>query len=202
MKDMFNGIVEELGQVKRIFRRGNISILEVKAEITLQDIRIGDSIAVNGTCLTVIKKATQILSFEVMRETLKVTNLGLLKIGDKVNLERSLKLGDRISGHLVSGHIDYIGTIRKKNYLNGNLCLEITVPSDYTGYLSEKGSVAVDGISLTVVNKRSNTFTVYIIPHTFKNTTLGFKGPSHKVNIELDALAKYSKNSTSRCQLM
>jgi riboflavin synthase len=202
LKDMFNGIVEELGQVKRISRRGNISILEVKAEAILQDIRIGDSIAVNGACLTVIKKATQSLSFEVMPETLKVTNLGILKISDKVNLERSLKLGDRISGHFVSGHIDYIGTIRKKGYLNGNLCLEITVSGDYTGYLSKKGSVAVDGISLTIVNKKSNTFTVYIIPHTLKNTTLGFKGPSHKVNIELDVLAKYSKNPTARCQLM
>lgn len=199
---MFNGIVEELGQVKKISRRGNISILEVGAAGLVQDIKIGDSIAVNGTCITVIKKAGEILSFEVMPETLKVTNLGLLRIGDKVNLERSLKLGDRISGHFVSGHVDYIGTIRKKNYLNGNLCLEITVPPDYTSYLSKKGSVAVDGISLTVVNKRPNTFTVYIIPHTFENTTLGFKGPSHKVNIELDILAKYSKNSSSRCQLM
>ncbi|MBU1999218.1 MAG: riboflavin synthase [Candidatus Omnitrophota bacterium] len=185
---MFSGIIEELGEVRKISRIGNNSVLEIKADKVTEDVKIGDSVAVNGVCLTIIKK--EILSFEAIPETLKVTNLGLLKFGDKVNLERSLKVGDRVSGHFVSGHVDCLGIIRKKNYLQGNLGFEIAVPNKFMCYILPKGSVAVDGISLTIADKRSSSFTVYIIPHTLKNTTLGFKGPSHKVNIEFDMLAK------------
>lgn len=187
---MFSGIIEELGQVKRISMQGNNTLLEIAANKALEDIKIGDSIAVNGACLTVIKQESNSLVFEVMPQTLKVTNLGLLHISDKVNIERSLKIGDRLSGHFVSGHIDCLGIIRKKNYVNNNLSFEIAVPAEFMKYCFTRGSIAVDGISLTVVNKKSNTFTIYIIPHTLKNTTLGFKGPSNKVNIELDILAK------------
>jgi riboflavin synthase len=187
---MFSGIVEESGEVKRISKRGNITLLEIKAKKILEDTKIGDSICLNGVCLTVVKIEPNSLMFETMPETLKVTNLGLLKISDKVNLERSLRVGDRISGHFVTGHVDCIGIIRKSNYSAGNLCFEVAVPLNFLKYILPKGSIAVDGISLTVVNKRSNVFTVYIIPHTFKNTTLGFKGPSDRVNIEFDILAK------------
>ena len=187
---MFSGIVEELGEVKSISKRGNISLLEIKADKTLENTAIGGSISVNGTCLTLIKKERDSFIFEVMPETLKITNLGSLSGSEKVNLERSLKIGDRLAGHFVTGHIDCLGIIRKKNYINGNLCFEIAVPVKFIGYILAKGSIAIDGISLTIADKRSATFSVYIIPHTLKNTTLGFKGPSDKVNIEFDILAK------------
>ena len=192
---MFSGIIEELGEVKKISRLGRITLFEVKADKVSEDIRIGDSVSVNGTCLTVIKKELGALSFELMQGTLKTTNLGSLSIKDKVNLELALKIGERLSGHFVTGHIDCMGIIRRKNYIRDNLCFEIAIPNQFIHYVQDKGSVAVDGISLTVVNKKSNTFTVYIIPHTLKNTTLGFKGASDKVNIELDILTKRIKNT-------
>lgn len=187
---MFSGIIEELGEVKRISKRGNLTLFEVTAKKVLEDAKIGDSICLNGACLTAIKKESGTLVFEAMPETTKITNLGLLRISDKVNLERSLKVGDRVSGHFVMGHVDCMGVIRRKNYAGGNLCFEIAVPIKFLKYILPKGSVAVDGISLTIAEKKSNAFTIYIIPHTLKNTTLGFKGPSDKVNIEFDLLAK------------
>ncbi|MBU4346159.1 MAG: riboflavin synthase [Candidatus Omnitrophica bacterium] len=189
---MFSGIVEELGQIRRISRRGAVTLLEIKAEKTLEDTGVGDSISVNGTCLTVIKKEKDTLSFEVMPKTLEITDLGPLRIRDKVNLERALRIGDRLSGHFVSGHVDCIGIIRKKSYINNNFCFEIAFPPKFIGYILPRGSIAVDGISLTIAEKKSNTFSIYIIPHTLKNTTLGFKGPSDKVNIEFDLLKQKS----------
>lgn len=187
---MFSGIVEELGRVRKISKRGNITIFEIEAEKALKETGIGSSIAVNGVCLTVIKNQSHALTFEVMPETLKATNLGSLKTPEAVNLERSLKIGDRLSGHFVAGHIDCLGIIRKKKYVDNNLCFEISFPSKFTKYCFHKGSIAVDGISLTIADKRADTFAVYIIPHTLGNTTLGFKNPSDKVNIEFDILAK------------
>ncbi|MDD4939352.1 MAG: riboflavin synthase [Candidatus Omnitrophica bacterium] len=187
---MFSGIIEKLGEVESLSRRGNISRLEVYAEDLPEDIKTGESISVNGTCLTVIKKERNVIAFEIMPETLSLTNIGELKVKDKINLERALKIGDRLSGHFVTGHIDCSGIIRRKNYVKGNLCFEIAVPAKFMQYVLPRGSIAVDGISLTVAEKNSGTFSVYIIPHTLKNTTLGFKGPSGKVNIEFDILSK------------
>jgi len=192
---MFSGIIEELGEVKAISRRGNFTLFEVKADKALEETAIGDSISLNGVCLTVIKKSPGILSFEVMPETLKVSNLGFLKPYSKVNLERSLKIGSRLSGHFVTGHVDCMGVIRKKNYINNNLAFQVSCPAEFIKYIVPKGSVAIDGISLTIVDKKSGSFTVYIIPHTLKNATLGFKGPSDKVNIEFDILAKSAQTS-------
>jgi riboflavin synthase len=189
---MFSGIVEELGELTKISRRGNNTLFRILAKTIPQDVRIGDSIAVNGTCLTVIEKEKDFLGFELMPETLKTTNLGALRIRDRVNLEGALKIGDRLSGHFVTGHIDLTGIIRQKKYVNGNLCFEIALPPKFMRYVLPRGSIAIDGISLTIVAKRADTFTVYIIPHTLKNTTLGFKGHSDKVNIEFDILAKRS----------
>lgn len=187
---MFSGIIEELGVVKKISRRGNIALIEISAALTLADTKIGDSIAINGVCLTAVEINKDFFAFEAMPETLKITNLGSLKIGEKVNLERSLRVGDRISGHFVLGHIDCLGIIRKKGYFSGNLAFEIAIPLEFIKYCLPKGSIGVDGISLTIADRRLNTFSVYIIPHTLKNTTLGFKGPSDKVNVEFDLLAK------------
>lgn len=193
---MFSGIIEELGKIKSISKRGNINLITIKADKVLEDTKVGDSISVNGVCLTVVKKESDALGFEVIPQTLKITNLGTLKVWDKVNLERSLKVGDRVSGHFVTGHIDCVGVIRKKNYINGNLCYQINVPLEFMAYCIPRGSIAVDGISLTIVDKKSNTFSVYIIPYTLKKTTLGFKGPSHKVNVEFDILAKKTETSS------
>jgi len=187
---MFSGIVEELGKVRRISRSGRNVFLEITAQKTLQDTKIGESIAVNGVCLTVVELKKDSLVFEVMPETLKCTNLGLLKIGEQVNLERSLKVGERISGHFVTGHIDCLGTVRRKVLRNGNLEFAVAVPPSFMRYCLPKGSVSLDGISLTLADKCRDTFSVYIIPHTLKNTTLSFKGPSDKLNVEFDILAK------------
>jgi len=187
---MFSGIVEQLGEVKGISRRGNITVFKIKSGKITDDVNAGDSIAVNGACLTVVRREGENLFFEAMPQTLKITNLGLLHISDKVNLERSLKVGDRISGHFVTGHIDCVGIVRKKSIIAGNLGFEIAVPLEFIKYCLPHGSIAVDGISLTLVSNKSNTFTVYVIPHTLKNTSLSFKGPSSKVNIEFDILAK------------
>ena len=159
------------------------------------DTKVGDSVALNGVCLTAIEKSGNSLTFEAMPETLKLTGLGQAKRGDKVNTERALKIGDRLGGHFVTGHVDCLGIIRRKYYSNDNLCFDIAVSGEFIKYLVPKGSIAVDGISLTVMDKKPGIFSIYIIPHTFKNTTLGFKGPSDKVNIEFDILAKRQSGS-------
>jgi riboflavin synthase len=187
---MFTGIIEELGKVRNISRQGKLILLTIEADKVLDGTKIGDSIAVNGCCLTVVKKEINTLSFEMMPETARGTDLGALRISDMVNLERSLKLGDRLSGHFVLGHVDCLGMIRSKGYRQDNLVFEISAPREFLKFVILKGSVSLDGISLTVNEKKSGTFSVYIIPHTLKNTTFGFKGPSNKINIEFDILAK------------
>jgi len=187
---MFSGIIEELGELKNVSRSGNNTLLEIRAKTVLEDAGVGESISVNGTCLTIINKKADTLCFEVIPLTLKMTNLGGLRVKDKVNLERALKIGGRLSGHFVTGHVDTSGVIRRRSYINDNLCFEIAVPVKFMSYILPQGSIAIDGISLTIAGKKSSTFTVYIIPHTLKNTTLGFKGPSDKVNVEFDILAK------------
>ncbi|MFA6130042.1 MAG: riboflavin synthase [Candidatus Omnitrophota bacterium] len=187
---MFTGIVEELGKVKRVMRQGRVMVLEILAHKTLQDAGVGDSIAVNGVCLTVASFDKDLFNFEVMAETSGKTNLGLLRIGEEVNLERSLRLGDKVSGHFVTGHIDCLGLIRRKGLRNGNLAFEIAIPTSFMRYCLPKGSISLDGISLTLAQRRANLISVYVIPHTLKNTTLSFKGPSDKLNVEFDILAK------------
>jgi len=187
---MFTGMVEELGRVKKITYRAAVMYLELSAKKILFDAKIGESIAVNGACLSVAARGVNSVSFQVMDTTARNTNLGLLKIGQAVNLERSLKVGDRISGHFVSGHIDCLGLVRRKFLRNGSVGFEISVPPDFMRYCLPKGSVSIDGISLTLALVRANIITVYIIPHTLKSTTLSFRGPSDKLNMEFDILAK------------
>ncbi len=187
---MFSGIVQELALVKMVSRRSSMILLEVASSGVCQGALVGDSIAVNGVCLTLVKVSYGTLVFEVMPETAKSTNLGALRISDKVNLEPALKLGDRISGHFVTGHIDCLGIIRQSMIRQGNRAFEIAVPAKFIRYLLPKASVAVDGISLTVMERRNDVFFVYIISHTLKNTTLGLKGPSGRVNLEFDILLK------------
>jgi len=191
---MFSGIIEELGSVAGISARGGNTLFTIEAEKVLQETKTGDSIAVNGVCLTVVAIRAPRISFEVLAHTRQTTNLGFLRIGEKVNLERSLKVGDRISGHFVSGHVDCVGLIRRKFFRAANPCFEIALPTGLMKYCLPKGSIAVDGISLTIADKKSDAFSIYVIPHTLKNTTLGFKGPSYGVNIEFDILTKKDKS--------
>lgn len=187
---MFTGIIEELGVVDNIITIKNGKSIVINASLS-NELKIGDSVSINGACLTIVKINTNSFEVEVMKETLSKTNLEKLSIKDKVNLERALKLNDRLGGHLVTGHIDAVGEIKSRTNTGLSVTFEIRIPKEITKYLVEKGSIAVDGISLTVGNIIGNIFTVYIIPHTLKSTTLGFRQVGDSVNIETDLLAKY-----------
>jgi riboflavin synthase len=188
---MFTGIVEELGTLRRS-ERGPVSArLHIEARTVLGGVRLGDSIAVNGVCLTVAEFETGRFVADVMAETLRRTNLGELRPGDRVNLERAMRLGDRLGGHLVSGHVDGVGTIVGREPHGIALVFRIRTPGQVLRYVIEKGSVAVDGISLTVIDLDAESFRVSIIPHTAEMTTLGFKQVGEKVNLEADLIAKY-----------
>ncbi len=187
---MFTGIIEELGRAESLQRRGNLYVLTVSCRQVLEGTRIGDSVSVNGVCLTVVAIHPGGLSFEVMPQTCVDTTTGLLRPGSPVNLERSLQAGQRMGGHFVSGHVDCRGVIRSRRMKAGNLCFEIGAPAPVMRWIIPKGSVAVDGISLTVMERRGGGFSVYIIPHTAGQTTLGSKGGSAQVNLEADMLVK------------
>ncbi len=188
---MFTGIVEELGEISgRRQSKDSIALL-IKGKKIMPGLQEGDSIAVNGVCLTVARISTNVCYADVMPETLRKTNLNDLKSGDKVNLERALPTEGRLGGHFVSGHIDATGEIvaQKKE---GNAWLQkISAPAAVMGYLIPKGSIAVDGISLTIVELEDSCFSVSLIPHTARLTTLGFKKSGDKVNLEVDLLGKY-----------
>src|SRR3989338_5410506 len=191
---MFNGIVEEIGIVDALERRRNLSVLKVRARKVLQGTKLGDSIAVEGVCLTVTDKKKNVLGFDMMRETVNKTSLGRLRRGDKVNLERALKTGARVSGHFVTGHIDDVGRVEKKVSEANYEELAIRMPKGLGKYIVPKGSVALDGVSLTVGKVGKGRFSVYLIPFTKKVTTLGSKKKGDWVNIETDILAKYVLN--------
>jgi riboflavin synthase len=192
---MFTGLVEELGTVEQATsagsRRNPALKLTIKSPLVAKDARVGDSIAVNGCCLTVVKKVRNLLTFEAGSETLSRTNLGRLKAGGGVNLERSLKVGDRLGGHLVMGHIDAAGTVLKRSDAGEWSTIVFRVPPRLTRQMVGKGSVAVDGVSLTLVTVGPDWFSVALIPHTLEATTLGRIGVGDAVNIETDLLAKY-----------
>lgn len=188
---MFTGIIEEIGKVKQIIPKANIYSLETTANITLEGTKISDSIAVNGVCLTVVGIKNGTICFDVIEETSKNTNLSLLRIGEKVNLERALKMDGRLSGHFVSGHIDCLGLVKKKIYLKDSQNLTISFPAAFNNYLISKGSISIDGVSLTIQNIGRNDFSVSLIPHTLKSTNLGDRNIADKVNLEFDLLGKY-----------
>jgi riboflavin synthase len=181
---MFTGIVEELGTV--VARDG--SRLRIGATAVLDDAAIGDSTAVNGCCLTVVAFGDGWWEADVSDETFARTNLGSLDPGDPVNLERPVRLADRLGGHLVQGHVDAVGEI-----VEPAPELQVRMPGDLLRYVVEKGSITVDGVSLTVVKPLDDGFTVAVIPHTAEVTTLGHKGPGDHVNLEVDVMAKYAE---------
>jgi len=188
---MFTGIIQALGTMSRLVRQGDEGLLSITTDLPLDDVRIGDSIAVNGVCLTVTAKGSQTFTADVSAETLARTNLGSLHPGVSVNLEKSLRLQDFLGGHLVLGHVDGLGRISEKTVRTKSLLFVFEVPDGLSKYIVEKGSVAVDGISLTVNRCVRNQFHVNMIPHTAHKTTLGSKRVSDLVNIETDIIGKY-----------
>jgi len=188
---MFTGIIEELGKIKSFELLSNSAKLTIECENILSDIKIGDSISVNGVCQTVIEFDSPSFSVMLSDETLKVTTFSYAKTGDFVNLERALTLNSRLGGHIVSGHIDCIGKLIKIEKLSDFYNLEFEIPLNQAKYVVYKGSITVNGISLTVANVNDNTFTVAIIPHTYDNTVLKYLKTGDSVNIETDILGKY-----------
>ena len=188
---MFTGIVEELGEMVSQEHAGAGINLVIKAVRVMDDLAIGDSIAVNGVCLTVSRRSSTTFYADVMPETLRKTNLHLLKSGDRVNLERALPVGGRLGGHFLSGHVDSTGEIIAEKTEANALIKKISAPDEVMRYIIKKGSIAVDGISLTVVDVGHNWFTVSLIPHTSGITTFRYKQRGDTVNLEADMLAKY-----------
>jgi riboflavin synthase len=188
---LFTGLVEEKGFVHAIDRVGNASDITIQASMVSEDAALGDSIAINGCCLTVVAIDGERLTFQAGSETLSRTNLGKLKPGSAVNLERSLKVGERMGGHYVSGHVDGLATVDQRNDDGPWAEFWFRVPAELTRQMASKGSVTVDGISLTLVNVEADRFSVALIPHTLDVTTLGERHVGDLVNIETDLLAKY-----------
>lgn len=188
---MFTGIIKYKGKVKGIKRRGRS--LELIVEVPF-DTKAGDSISVNGVCLTVKKNKGKDVYFDVVEETYENTNIRFLKSGDEVNIEESMRLGDKIEGHLIQGHIDGIGRIERIRKIGKETTFTISFPPELRKYIVKKGSIAVDGISLTIKDVRKNSFDVAIIPYTMKNTNLDKRRVGDYVNIETDMIARYLEN--------
>jgi riboflavin synthase len=188
---MFTGIIEEMGAVKALRREAGSARLTLSASKVLEGTVLGDSICVNGVCLTVVELGKNDFSADVAVETLKVTNLGDLKAGSRVNLERALQLSARIGGHLVSGHVDAVGRVREKREEGNGWRIFIDAPESVLRYVIKKGSIAIDGVSLTVADMDRSGFSIAMIPHTAKLTTLGYKSAGESVNLESDLIGKY-----------
>lgn len=189
---MFTGIVEEVGVIKKLERISPQAVeLTVAATKVISDVSVGDSISVNGICLTVTSFSKDDFVMDVMPETIQATSLNMLDVGSQVNLERSMPANGRFGGHFVSGHIDGIGHIVTKTSEENAIYYEIKFPKEFTKFILMKGSIAVDGISLTVFGRSDDSFTISLIPHTVTETILGAKGVGDIVNIEYDMFAKY-----------
>ncbi|MFD3525456.1 riboflavin synthase [Streptomyces sp. NPDC058653] len=188
---MFTGIVEELGQVTAVENLGDSSRFRLRGAAVTEGAKHGDSIAVNGVCLTVVDLDDGEFTADVMAETLDRSSLGALVPGSRVNLERPMAVGDRLGGHIVQGHVDGTGTIVDRKTSEHWVIVKISLPAGLTRYVVEKGSITVDGVSLTVVDAGPDYFTVSLIPTTLALTTLGIKEPGDPVNLEVDVIAKY-----------
>ncbi|MDE0019605.1 MAG: riboflavin synthase [Candidatus Poribacteria bacterium] len=188
---MFTGIVEELGTIRNIQRKSEGAILEIQARHVLSDAEIGDSIAVDGACLTIRSLGPEAFTADISAETLRRTTLGERIVGEQVNLERSLRLSDRLGGHLVLGHVDEVATISGWKDEGDASLMQVTMSDNIRRYIAYKGSITVDGISLTVSGIHADAFEVALIPHTKQVTTLGTKRNGAKVNLEVDIVARY-----------
>lgn len=188
---MFTGIIEEIGIVEEIIPYGQGKRFQILANKILDDLSVDQSVSVNGVCLTVIETNDRIFSADAVAETLTKSTLSYLNQNSKVNLERAPRLQDRLGGHLIQGHVDGIGIIRQLSHQPHASTISIEIPRELVRYTINKGSIAFDGISLTIANKEENIITVAIIPHTIKQTTLQHKKAGDRVNVEVDFLAKY-----------
>lgn len=195
---MFTGIVETVGSVVSVERHGELARLEVEAPEILEGVAIGDSVAVNGACLTVTRLEPPRLAFDAVRETLEKTSLGALAAGSRVNLERALRADGRFDGHIVQGHVDATGRVRAVERDGTDVRFAVDTGEAFADQLVPKGSVAIDGVSLTVVDVAADGFDVVLIPHTLKETTLGDRRPGDPVNLEADVLGKYVKKHLER----
>lgn len=188
---MFTGLIEEIGNVLSVQRYNNASRLMIHCSKVLENIKVGDSISTNGVCLTAVEVNSNSFVADVMPETMDKSNLSLFRVNDKVNLERAMVLGSRIGGHLVSGHIDGMGEIIQKKIIDRATLIDIKADDSLLKYMIEKGSIAIDGISLTIVSVSDYYFTVSIIPLTSNETTLTLRNTGFKVNLEVDMISKY-----------
>ncbi|MFB7762422.1 riboflavin synthase [Streptomyces xiamenensis] len=195
---MFTGIVEELGEVAAIETRGDSARLRLRGPLVSDGAAHGDSIAVNGVCLTVTDTGDGTFSADVMAETLKRSSLGALTTGSRVNLERPMALGGRLGGHLVQGHVDGTGTVLAREPAEHWELVTVSLPAELSRYVVDKGSITVDGVSLTVVEAGEDRFTISLIPTTLELTTLGIKEPGDPVNLEVDVIAKYVERMVTR----
>jgi riboflavin synthase len=195
---MFTGIVEDKGKVLKVDHRGEMERLTLEIPFDLTEMQLGDSINVNGVCLTVVEKRGRAISVDLSPESLQKTTLVRVKQGDKVNLERALRLSDRLGGHIVTGHIDGIGIITERRIEGNSLQLRIRIPQAVTPYVVQKGSVAIDGISLTVNEFREDWIRLNLIPYTLEKTTLTEKKVGEEVNVEADILGKYVEKVLDR----
>jgi riboflavin synthase len=188
---VFTGIVESMGRVIRVLRRGGGARLEIRAPGISETFKAGDSVAVNGACLTVTVIEGDAFAADLVPETLARTNLGMLQPGEEVNIERPMRSDGRFDGHIVQGHVDVVGVVRSRRKVGAQEMLEVNIPFELTRYLAPKGSIGVDGVSLTLVDVNKDRFRVALIPHTIATTTLGRKIQGHTVNVEVDILSKY-----------
>lgn len=190
---MFTGIVEEIGKIKSDLGGTNALRLEIEAKKVLKNLRVSESININGACQTVIEVKKSSFAVEAVEETLRKTNLGQLRSGDWVNLERSLKPSDRLSGHIVTGHIDCVGKIISIERKQKSLIFKVSIPLQFSSYIVEKGSISLEGVSLTIVNVFPDAISVSIIPFTYENTNFKYKKENDLVNVEFDIIGKYIK---------
>ncbi|MGW2089051.1 riboflavin synthase [Streptomyces sp. NPDC001880] len=188
---MFTGIVEELGEVTAVEKLGDASRFRLRGRVVTEGARHGDSIAVNGVCLTVVDLGDGEFTADVMAETLNRSSLGALDTGSRVNLERPMAVGGRLGGHIVQGHVDGTGHIVERRVSENWEIVKVSLPAELARYVVEKGSITVDGVSLTVVEAGPDYFTISLIPTTLALTTLGIKEPGDPVNLEVDVIAKY-----------
>ncbi|MFJ2772621.1 riboflavin synthase [Streptomyces sp. NPDC087300] len=188
---MFTGIVEELGEITAVENLPDASRFRLRGPVVTEGAKHGDSIAVNGVCLTVVEHEGDEFTADVMAETLNRSSLGALAVGSRVNLERPTSVGARLGGHIVQGHVDSVGTVLERKPSENWEIVKVSLPADLARYVVEKGSITVDGVSLTVVDAGPDHFTISLIPTTLALTTLGIKQPGDPVNLEVDIIAKY-----------
>ena len=192
---MFSGIIRDIGQITSLDKKKGDLKISVKTKLPLEDISIGDSISCDGICLTVIYLSKNTFNAELSKETLSITTSKSWKKSKNINIEKSLLLGEQIGGHLVSGHVDCLGVLKNKQVIKGSTKLDFEIPREFNKYISKKGSIAINGVSLTINKTNKNLFSVNIISHTLKNTTLALLKLQNEVNIEVDSIARYAVNA-------